>query len=1748
MKSPRRLIFLCTFILMLGMAFVPGALYAQVTPITFTGEELLGKPTNNSITVNIVPDVTIEYHYQYGTSLGGPYTDTSNFTATGGQPHEVDISGLDPNTQYYYRMQYHIPGDGEPVENWVLRDEHSFWTQRAPGSTFTFTIVSDSHAMYNPQYQQAMTNVNDDHPDFHFDLGDTFMTDSDTSQNQVDTEYLAQRDPLYMGKIGPSVPIFLASGNHENEEGWNIDDTPFSIALGSVQARKAYYPTPIPGGSFYSGNTDPLAAIDEATYGDEFREDYYAWTWGDALFVVIDPFQYTMENPYGASAGEGSDDQASGDRWNWTLGQEQFNWFKQTIENSSAKFKFVFAHHMLGGTQNYVRGGAVPAHMFEWGGENLDGSWGFTDHRNPELFGTTPIRDLMIDNGVSAFFHGHDHQYAYEVRDGIVYQSMPRPSTGLDFNYYSVGEYTLSVLPSPGYLRVTVNPDITTVEYVDSSNASAITKDNYTILPGPELTMAVDPPGGGTTDPSGVHTYGLDVPVAITATPAAGYVFDHWDGDVTDPYSELTTVMMDADKTVTAYFTNIFGLDGLVSSDTADDVSTIAIPHTTGTGTDRLMLVGVSWNSLNTAVTISSVTFGSSATALTEVITEKRDGKERRSAIYSLLNPPSGVLGDVTVTFSGSVTNGIVAGVANFAGVDQTTPLGSSNGANGSSTAPSVELTGLTGDELVFSNIFQGAANVDQTLTFGDDQTELWNAWIANTRAAASIEEADGSSVTMSGTAASSSDWVNVAVAINPAGGDTTNPTVTIEQASGQDDPTVVSPVNFTVVFSEPVADFATGDVTLGGTAGATTDTVTEIAPNNGTTYNVAVSGMTGSGTVIASIAAGVAHDGATNPNDVSTSSDNEVTYIFDITGPTVTIDQASGQSDPTGASPINFTVVFSEPVSDFATGDVTLGGTAGATTDTVTEIAPNDGTTYNVDVSGMTDSGTVTASIAAGVAHDVATNPNDASTSSDNIVDYEYTAPVVSYIGDIGSITANDAGITLQIPVGSSGVAAGNTIIVGFASRGNPTYNEPVVTDSAGNIYNLATFAVTYQHGRSYLFYAYVDTALEDGDNITITTSSVASRVAVASVFSGLLDVNVLDQALENPTGTSTTEQGNNPTVGPTGTTAQANELIISVIGTEEATDAGIGTWGNDFETGPQVKTSGATYEWRVSMGYKMVAATGEYTASKTYNNNPYWAATIATFKAVEEDITNPTVTINKASGQDDPTVVSPVNFTVVFSEPVADFATGDVTLGGTAGATTDTVTEIAPNNGTTYNVAVSGMTGSGTVIASIAAGVAHDGATNPNEASTSSDNEVTYNIDITYPTVTIDQASGQADPTGASPINFTVVFSEPVADFATGDVTLGGTAPGAITADVTEIAPNDGTTYNVAVSGMTDSGTVTASIAAGVAHDGAGNPNDASTSSDDTVAYEYTPSPLGLDGASSSGTDDDVSTIDVAHTTGTGTDRLMLVGVSWNCGTTNQTISSVVFDDGTAYPLTAVRTEQTGTQLRYSAIYSLLNPPSGQTGTVTVTFSGTIDNGIVVGVANFAGVDQTTPLGTPYGANANSTAPSVTLTELNGNELVFDNVFQGASGETQTLTAGADQTEQWTGWIANVRASASTEQATGDSVTMSWTAASSSYWAIAAVPINPAVISGEGILGDVNGDTVVNSTDALIVLSCDAGLDTSDFCPMNCGDVNADGLINSTDALIILSYDAGMSVSFPVGQPGACPSVVTPCAGCNP
>ena len=210
--------------------------------------------------------------------------------------------------------------------------------------------------------------------------------------------------------------------------------------------------------------------------------------------------------------------------------------------------------------------------------------------------------------------------------------------------------------------------------------------------------------------------------------------------------------------------------------------------------------------------------------------------------------------------------------------------------------------------------------------------------------------------------------------------------------------------------------------------------------------------------------------------------------------------------------------------------------------------------------------------------------------------------------------------------------------------------------------------------------------------------------------------------------------------------------------------------------------------------------------------------------------DTTVPTVTINQAAGQPDPDGTAPVLFDVVFSEAVTGFTAADISLAGSTAPGTLVVT--VTGSGANYQVSVTGMTGSGTIVASVVANAATDGA-NTSTASTSVDNTVT--VDMTPPTVTINQTVGQPDPDGTAPVLFTVVFSEAVTGFTSGDVTISGTAPGPKTVTVT----GSGTTYQVSVTGMTGSGTVVASIAAGAATDAYGNASVASTSTDNTVTY---------------------------------------------------------------------------------------------------------------------------------------------------------------------------------------------------------------------------------------------------------------------------------------------------------------------
>jgi murein DD-endopeptidase MepM/ murein hydrolase activator NlpD/Ca2+-binding RTX toxin-like protein len=236
------------------------------------------------------------------------------------------------------------------------------------------------------------------------------------------------------------------------------------------------------------------------------------------------------------------------------------------------------------------------------------------------------------------------------------------------------------------------------------------------------------------------------------------------------------------------------------------------------------------------------------------------------TATFTDGNSPNLIGGSLTVEFASGGTPDDRLGIQN-----QGTGAGQI-GVNGSSvTFGGITIgtfTGGTGTTTLVIN-FNAAA------TPAAVQALLRNITFSNTSATPSTaaRHARFSAVDDTGLA---STMVVKTVVLAPGGASTSpGPTVTVNQASGQADPANAAPINFTVVFSEVVTGFTDADVTLGGTAGATTAVVT----GSGTTYNVAVSGMTASGTVIASVAAGVATNGAGNTNLSSTSTDNSVTF-----------------------------------------------------------------------------------------------------------------------------------------------------------------------------------------------------------------------------------------------------------------------------------------------------------------------------------------------------------------------------------------------------------------------------------------------------------------------------------------------------------------------------------------------------------------------------------------------------------------------------------------------------------------------------------------------------------------------------------------------------------------------------------------------------------------------------------------------------------------------------------------------------
>lgn len=435
---------------------------------------ILVQPTETSIGVSVLVASDREGAIEWW-SEGSPPRRTPMTRLEAGDPTLVRLEGLEPDRAYAYRLLCSIDG-AAPTPS----AEHRFHTPRAEGSPFTFVIQADSHldqGVEPAMYERTLANMLEARPDFLVDLGDTFMTDKRGGNFRTSlAQYDAQR--WYFSRLCHSAPLFMVLGNHDGEKG-ESGTRPDDMGPWSYAERSRRFPPPAIEGSggMYSGDT---------AFAGGRGSNHYAFTWGDALIIVLDPFWSTTERIRGGSGGGdrgarggGSSPRPEGGEpetleptdasWVRTLGREQYDWLARTLEASDARHRFVFIHHLVGGLGGpESRGGAESSVYFEWGGRNADGSPGFAEHRPGWPM---PIHDLLVKHGVSAVFHGHDHLYVHSTRDGVHYQCVPQPGNPAG-NVRSAVEYGYAsgtILGSPGHLRVTVGPGPALVEFVRSA-------------------------------------------------------------------------------------------------------------------------------------------------------------------------------------------------------------------------------------------------------------------------------------------------------------------------------------------------------------------------------------------------------------------------------------------------------------------------------------------------------------------------------------------------------------------------------------------------------------------------------------------------------------------------------------------------------------------------------------------------------------------------------------------------------------------------------------------------------------------------------------------------------------------------------------------------------------------------------------------------------------------------------------------------------------------------------------------------------------------------------------------------------------------------------------------------------------------------------------------------------------------------------------------------------------------------------
>ncbi len=563
---------------------------------------------------------------------------------------------------------------------------------------------------------------------------------------------------------------------------------------------------------------------------------------------------------------------------------------------------------------------------------------------------------------------------------------------------------------------------------------------------------------------------------------------------------------------------------------------------------------------------------------------------------------------------------------------------------------------------------------------------------------------------------------------------------------------------------------------------------------------------------------------------------------------PTVSI------TGPKGLQPPAFwvTITFSEPVTGFAEGDVTVGNGS------VVKFS-GEQASYRAKIRAATN-GTVTVDVAENVAENAAGGGNTA--ASRFSVESDPTRPEVAMTGPAGTqtgpfdvtisfsesvtgfergdVTVDNGSVTAFSGSGTSyratiDPAAGGTVTVKVAAHvaadraGNPNFPAsrsqhvklepsnaaPVITNPGDK---------TYERGETITPFGITVTAA-DGDDVTVTLTGLPSGLTYTN---GQVQGTVGDDAVPGDhTVTIQADDGGDapvvetftitvkaarakqgrdqtrPTVaisGPTG--VQKGGFTVTITFSESVT----GFEQSEVTVGNGTVTS---FAGSGSVATVIITPTASGTVTVDVAENVATAGdgdgnTAATRYSVEADLDAPTVTISGPTTSQS----GPFDVTITFSEAVTGLEQADVTVGN------GDVTAFS-GSGSSYAVSIA-PTVAGTVTVDVDAGVAVDGAGNGNTAAS----RFSVSVSVSRPTTKLES---NADPNEEGPFSVTITFSAPVTGFEVADVTVTNGQKGQF-----HLLAED-TTYAVYQLFITPTatGTVTVDVAANVAVDEHGNGN---------------------------------------------------------------------------------------------------------------------------------------------------------------------------------------------------------------------------------------------------------------------------------------------------------------------------------